>query len=154
MSNRGTVMTEILYSPMTGEAVNLDDVSDEMFSARMLGDGMAVIPNDSSVYSPVNGTVTMVYKTKHAIALRSEGGVEILIHMGIDTVMLEGVPFETMVQPGDIVKIGDILAVADLPYIRGKGYDVCTPILALEKEVVLLGTGAVSHGDPLFQIQL
>ena len=81
---------EICYSPLVGKAVNLDHVADEMFSQRMLGDGMAIAPEAREVYSPVAGEITMVYETQHAIGIKTETGIEILLHIGIDTVMLGG----------------------------------------------------------------
>ena len=88
---------EICYSPLVGKAVNLDHVADEMFSQRMLGDGMAIAPEAREVYSPVAGEITMVYETQHAIGIKTETGIEILLHIGIDTVMLGGTPFDTKV---------------------------------------------------------
>lgn len=97
---------EICYSPLVGKAVNLDHVADEMFSQRMLGDGMAIAPEAREVYSPVAGEITMVYETQHAIGIKTETGIEILLHIGIDTVMLGGTPFDTKVQVGDHVQPG------------------------------------------------
>ena len=104
---------EICYSPLVGKAVNLDHVADEMFSQRMLGDGMAIAPEAREVYSPVAGEITMVYETQHAIGIKTETGIEILLHIGIDTVMLGGTPFDTKVQVGDHVQPGDLLTIVD-----------------------------------------
>ena len=104
---------EICYSPLAGKAVNLDQVQDEMFSQRMLGDGMAVQPEAREIYSPVAGEITMVYETQHTIGIKTEGGNEILLHIGIDTVMLNGTPFDTQVQVGDHVQPGDLLTIVD-----------------------------------------
>lgn len=146
-------MTEILVSPMMGKAVNLDLVEDEMFSKRMLGDGIAIIPEQKEVYSPVDGEVTMVYETKHAIGIRLNSGLEILLHMGIDTVMLKGIPFDTQVNIGDQVKKGDLLTCVDWHYIQEKGCDTVVPILAINKKVkLLIPDGPVTVGQALFEV--
>lgn len=146
-------MTEILVSPMMGKAVNLDLVEDEMFSKRMLGDGIAIIPEQKEVYSPVDGEVTMVYETKHAIGIKLNSGLEILLHMGIDTVMLKGVPFDTRVNIGDQVKKGDLLTQVDWRYIQEKGCDTVVPILAINKKVkLLIPEGPVTVGQALFEV--
>ena len=87
-------MGEQVYSPLKGKLINIEDVSDEMFSQRMLGDGVAIIPSDKNIYSPVDGVVTMVYDTQHAIGLKTNDGKDILIHIGIETVNLKGKPEE------------------------------------------------------------
>lgn len=101
-----------LHSVNTGVFVPITEVKDDVFSQKMLGDGFAIRPNIKEVYSPISGIVTSVFPTKHAIGLKSEAGVEILVHMGIDTVELQGKPFEVFVKEGDLVvpsiKIADI----------------------------------------------
>lgn len=111
-------MGEQVYSPLKGKLINIEDVSDEMFSQRMLGDGVAIIPSDKNIYSPVDGVVTMVYDTQHAIGLKTNDGKDILIHIGIETVNLKGKPFKTKVKVGDAVKHGDLLTVVDWTYIK------------------------------------
>ena len=129
---------EICYSPLAGKAVNLDQVQDEMFSQRMLGDGMAVQPEAREIYSPVAGEITMVYETQHAIGIKTEGGNEILLHIGIATVMLNG----------------DLLTIVDWNYIKEKGCDTIVPILAINHKVKLLKSkGTVKPGEALFEIE-
>ena len=145
---------EICYSPLAGKAVNLDQVQDEMFSQRMLGDGMAVQPEAREIYSPVAGEITMVYETQHAIGIKTEGGNEILLHIGIDTVMLNGTPFDTQVQVGDHVQPGDLLTIVDWNYIKEKGCDTIVPILAINHKVKLLKSkGTVKPDEALFEIE-
>ena len=139
---------EICYSPLVGKAVNLDHVADEMFSQRMLGDGMAIAPEAREVYSPVAGEITMVYETQHAIGIKTETGIEILLHIGIDTVMLGGTPFDTKVQ------VGDLLTIVDWNYIRKKGCDTIVPVLAINRKVKLLKSEEnVKPGEALFEIE-
>ena len=137
-------MREQVYSPLKGKLINIEDVSDEMFSQRMLGDGVAIIPSDKNVYSPVDGVVTMVYDTQHAIGLKTNDGKDILIHIGIETVNLKGRPFKTKVKDGDPVKHG---------YIKLKGCDTVVPVICIGSDITVNGTyGKVDSGDNLFTI--
>lgn len=116
---------EIEYEPFAnvaqGEVIPIDEVEDEVFSQKMMGDGFAVRPSDSQVFSPVRAKVTNVFPTKHAIGLETDSGIEILIHMGLDTVELEGEPFEVFVTEGDTLEIGSPLAKMDLDAVKDSG---------------------------------
>ena len=116
-------------SPMTGEVIALSEVRDEVFSAGILGEGFAVIPEEGAVYAPVNGTIANVFDTKHAITINGSNGEEILIHVGMDTVKLEGKFFHPVVKDGDAVKAGDLLMKFDLKEIKEAGFDVTTPVV-------------------------
>lgn len=147
-------MSEIVCSPLTGMVVRITEVNDEMFAQKMLGDGVAIIPNGREVRSPIDGEVVMVYETKHAIGLKTQGGVELLIHIGIDTVELAGKPFDTKVSTGDKVMIGDTLTIVDWEYIKSEGKDTIVPMIALQRSIrVLQESGNVEFSDPLFEIQ-
>ena len=146
-------MGEQVYSPLKGKLINIEDVSDEMFSQRMLGDGVAIIPSDKNVYSPVDGVVTMVYDTQHAIGLKTNDGKDILIHIGIETVNLKGKPFKTKVKVGEAVKHGDLLTVVDWTYIKLKGCETVVPVICIGSDITVNGTyGKVDSGDNLFTI--
>lgn len=106
-----------------GEVVKIEDVNDPVFSQKMMGDGFGVKPTDQNVYAPVSGKVTSVFPTKHAIGLLTDAGLEVLVHMGLDTVGLNGEPFDVKVKEGDQVKLGDLLALADLDKIKQAGKD-------------------------------
>ena len=106
-----------------GEVVKIEDVNDPVFSQKMMGDGFGVKPEDQNVYAPVSGKVTSVFPTKHAIGLLTDEGLEVLVHMGLDTVGLNGEPFDVKVKEGDQVKMGDLLALADLDKIKAAGKD-------------------------------
>lgn len=121
--------TMILQAPISGTTVALSEVKDEVFSSEMMGKGLAIAPAEGRVVSPVNGTVSMIFATKHAIGLLSEDGVEVLIHIGMDTVQLNGEHFLAHVKQGDNVKIGDLLIEFDKDAIASKGYDTVTPII-------------------------
>ncbi len=112
-----------------GEAIPLDGVCDEAFSSKMLGDGIAVIPCENTFVSPCDGEIVGVSKTAHAYNILSNDGLEILIHIGIDTVELGGKGFDAKVKAGDKVKRNDTLCVADIEFIKKRGYDTVTPIV-------------------------
>lgn len=107
-------------SPMKGKVLPVKESADEMFASKMLGDGIAVDPTDGTVYAPCDGTVSLLFPTKHAVGIKSADGVELLIHVGINTVQLDGEGFEAFVAQGDTVKKGDKLLKADLDFIRKK----------------------------------
>ena len=118
-----------ILSPMTGEAVGLGEVPDPVFSQKIVGDGMAVIPSEGKLLSPVNGEIISVADTKHAYGLRTAEGLELLIHVGLETVHLNGECFQVFVKPGDKVKAGDLLAEVDLAYLKERGINPITPVL-------------------------
>lgn len=112
-----------IYSPVTGQKISLTEVNDSAFSSQALGKGIAVIPRENQVCAPVDGEVTVVFPTKHAIGIKTSAGVEVLIHIGINTVELEGKYFESLVKVGDHVEIGQPLVNVDFPSIKKEGYD-------------------------------
>lgn len=118
-----------VYAPMAGEAVDISQVPDPTFSSGMMGNGIAIQPTDGKVCSPVNGTVDTMFETGHAVTLVSDNGIEILIHVGLETVGLNGAPFQVKVQNGQKVKKGDILMIADLEAIKAAGLPTITPVL-------------------------
>ena len=139
---------EILFSPVNGKATKLENVKDEMFAEKMLGDGIAVIPEEKELRSPVDGTITMIYETQHAIGITTKKGSDILIHIGIDTV-----GFQTKARVGDQVKQGELLTVVDWDMIRSQHLDVIVPIIVTNKKVEQMEVyGDIKVGEPLFEI--
>ncbi len=120
---------ETYVLPMQGDLLSLTEVPDQIFSQKMMGDGFAVLPNNGEVVAPVNAKVVNVFPTKHAIGLESDGGREIIIHVGIDTVKLKGEGFDVLVKEGDIVKQGQPLMNVDLDYIEKNAVSVITPVV-------------------------
>ncbi len=114
---------------MSGEVVPLAEVPDQVFSQKMMGDGFAVMPTDGTVVSPVDGKIINVFPTKHAIGIQSAGGHEILIHVGIDTVKLNGQGFEALVKEGDEVKKGQPILRVDLDYVKQNAPSIVTPVI-------------------------
>lgn len=110
-----------IYNVVKGKIIPITEVNDDVFSKKIIGDGFAVVPEESEIYSPIAGIVTSIFPTKHAITLQTENGVEILIHMGIDTVELKGEPFNLFVEVNDSVDYSTLLATVDLNLLKSKG---------------------------------
>ncbi|WP_160676083.1 beta-glucoside-specific PTS transporter subunit IIABC [Clostridium sp. C8-1-8] len=123
------IRQEVVVSPLKGEVKPLSEVKDEAFSKGALGKGIAIEPKEGKVVSPVEGTVTMLFPTKHAIGITSKNGAEILIHVGMDTVQLEGKYFSSKVQQGDSIKIGQELLEFDVESIKKEGFSLITPVI-------------------------
>ncbi len=123
-----------VVSPVAGKLVPLSEVSDPTFSDEILGQGAAVIPSENQFVSPVDGTVTTVFPTGHAVALTSSDGVEVLLHIGLDTVKLNGKHFTIHAEEGQQVKKGDLLLEADLEQIKAEGFDIITPVVICNSE--------------------
>ncbi|WP_100331300.1 PTS sugar transporter subunit IIA [Bacillus xiapuensis] len=120
---------ESICAPLTGKVVLLESVPDPVFSQKMMGDGVAIIPTNNQVFSPVDGEIMNVFPTKHAISLRSKAGAELLIHMGLETVNLKGDGFNVLVHEGAQVKQGEPIAEFDIEKVSSHGNDVITPII-------------------------
>lgn len=118
-----------IVSPLTGSIVPLSEVKDEVFSKAIMGKGVAVLPTIGEVRAPFNGTINAVFPTKHAIGMTSEDGVEVMIHVGLDTVELDGKGFTTHVKNNDVVKADDLLLTFDIEAIKQAGYDIVTPVI-------------------------
>lgn len=142
---------ETVASPLAGEIVPLSDVPDQVFSQKMMGDGFAVMPTEGTVVSPVDGKIINVFPTKHAIGIQSAGGREILIHVGIDTVKLNGEGFEALVKEGDEVKKGQPILRVDLDYVKNNAPSIVTPViftnLQAGETVRVKKQGAVAQGE-------
>lgn len=119
----------IITAPVSGKLVSIKEVNDPTFSEEILGKGVAIIPSDNQICAPATGTVTTVFPTGHAAALTTDDGAEILIHIGLDTVKLDGKHFTIHVSEGQKVSKGDLLLEADLEQIKAEGYDTITPII-------------------------
>lgn len=149
--------TITLYSHMNGTAVKLEDVEDEVFSQKILGEGAAVEPSEGKLYAPCDGKIDSVFDTKHAVNMVSSEGVEILLHIGIDTVKLGGQYFEAHVSDGQEVKKGDLLISFDMDKIKAAGYKVTTPLIIGNTDdyasVEPVAQNSVSAGDIILKIK-
>lgn len=148
---------QILYSPLEGTAIALSEVKDETFASGVLGKGMAVIPTKGEVKAPCDATVSMVFDTKHAIGLATDDGLEILIHIGLNTVELEGKYYTVHVSDGDEVKKGQTLITFDMDKIKEAGYDTTTPVIVTNSddfaEVVQLRAGKVDNASRVLEVK-
>lgn len=137
-----------LMAPIKGEIVAIEDVPDEVFAGKMMGDGFAINPVNGNVYSPVDGEIVLVFDTGHAIGLKTKNDIEILIHFGLETVALKGEGFDVKVKEGMKVKQGDLLSVVDIDLIRDKVPSLITPIIITSGEKFEMNaSGAVEVGD-------
>lgn len=145
-----------IASPADGAVMELEKIPDEAFSSGALGDGCAIIPSDGKIYAPSDSVVTTLMDTKHAIGLTTDDGADILIHVGLDTVKLNGAPFTLFVKEGEQVKKGQLLMTADLEAIRKAGMSTVTPVLCTNSDdyvsVKIQAAGQVRHGDLLYTI--
>ena len=145
-----------ILAPMSGSVLALDQVLDGTFASGLLGKGVAIIPASGRVIAPFAGEVASLFQTKHAIGLLSDGGIELLIHVGIDTVKLNGVPFTAHVKEGDRVQAGDLLLEFDRQAILDAGYDLATPIIISNSDgyrsVDIVSGSAVDAGQPLLSV--
>lgn len=152
------VDTITVCSPISGLAADLSTAPDEAFAEKMMGDGAVVTPEDPYVRAPEDGEVAFVFDTKHAIGFVTDSGVSLLIHVGIDTVKLNGEGFEALVESGQTVKKGDPMLKLDLEYLKTHAPSVTSPVLCTELEenqrIRLLTDGPVKAGDPLFAIEI
>lgn len=149
-------LSHIVHAPLTGEVTPLSEVPDQVFSEKMMGDGIAIKPSQGEVRAPFNGKVQMIFPTKHAIGLVSDSGLELLIHIGLDTVKLNGEGFTLHVEEGQEVKQGDLLINFDLGYIRNHAKSDITPIIVTQGNITNLDFkqgehGNISFGDQLFE---
>ena len=112
-----------------GRTIPMDEVNDQTFAQELLGPGIAIVPSNGTVVSPINGTIATVMDTKHAVCIQGEDGLELIVHAGLDTVELNGKYYQTYKEIGDQVKAGDVLLEFDLEEITKAGYDVTTPIV-------------------------
>ena len=112
-----------------GRTIPMDEVNDQTFAQELLGPGIAIVPSNGTVVSPINGTIATVMDTKHAVCIQGEDGLELIVHAGLDTVELNGKYYQTYKEIGDQVKAGDVLLTFDLEEIAKAGYDVTTPIV-------------------------
>lgn len=147
----------VIGAPVSGKLVSIKEVSDPTFSEEILGKGAAVIPSDGKVYAPADGVISTIFPTGHAAAVTTDSGVEILIHVGLDTVKLDGKHFTIHASEGQKVKKGDLLLEADLEQIKAEGYDIITPVIVCNSdefsEIGMMEPGEVSRGADILKLQ-
>lgn len=147
-----------IYAPVTGNYICLKDIPDKVFASGMLGDGCGVEPSEGVVYSPVTGVVVMVAETKHAVGIRTETGRELLIHIGMDTVRLNGTGFQVKVKQGQQVEHGTVLMTFDMEQIRQAGYSLTSALIlsggeATDGKLRIDQTGACEAGTVIGMLE-
>jgi len=150
--NVSSEFCETIASPVTGKVIPVEDVSDQTFADKVLGDGIAVEPTEGKVYSPVDGEISSLIDTFHAVGITSAGGAEILIHVGKDTVELKGRYFKSHVKEGQKVKKGDLLLEFDPGSIRASGFELTTPVVISNYDEFIIektSKNYVTYGDVL-----
>ena len=156
LNTQNKVSTE-LVSPLNGELLPLSEVKDEVFSSGAMGDGVAIEPSEGILHAPAAGKVVMTFSTGHAIGMKTNDGAEILMHIGMDTVNLQGKGFETLVAKGDEVKAGDELVKFDIDEIQNAGYIVTTPIVVTNSKdyehVTVVKNGEVKVGQEILDLE-
>lgn len=158
MKEQKPVKSIIISSPLDGIAADISETPDDAFAEKMMGDGAVVTPEDSVVRAPEDGEVCFVFDTKHAVGFLTDSGISMLIHVGIDTVELNGAGFEALVTNGQKLKKGDPMLKVDLSYIKEHAPSIATPVICTELEenqkIRLLKTGAIKAGEPLFAVDI
>ena len=147
----------IIASPFEGEVIPLEKVPDDVFSQKMVGDGFAVIPKSDEIFAPADGKISMIFDTKHAFTIETANGAELLVHMGLDTVRLNGAPFEINVQVGDTVKLGDKIGTMNRAEIEKAGYKIVTPVVIGNADefgaITLNKTGDCHAGESIITLK-
>lgn len=123
-----------IFSPAKGQCIDITDVKDDVFSSKMMGDGIAISPEDKSIVAPVSGNLTLLADTKHAFGIQTKEGLEILVHIGIDTVELGGEGFSTDIKANTKVKKGETIVTIDKDELEKKGYDITVILILLNGE--------------------
>lgn len=145
-----------VYSPVRGELVLAKDINDPTFAEEMIGKTVAVRPSNGNVYAPFDGEILLIFDTKHAMAIKSDDGIELMIHFGLDTVKMEGKPFDVKVKVGDKVKKGDLLMCADIEMIKKDGFDPIVPMVITNfgdfKTINVGKKSEVDENDIIFEI--
>ena len=154
---KSKVESNVIYSPIKGKIVDIESLKDKTFADKVMGDGLAIIPSEGKVFAPVNGTISALLDTKHAFGITAEGGYELLIHVGQDTVNLKGEGFSTSLKEGDKIKKGDLLGTFDMNFITKKGYNLATPVILIGggdyKIKDKTSPGEINVGDQLFTVE-
>lgn len=145
-----------IYSPLIGKVVPLSDVNDPVFAQEMMGKGIAIFPTAGQMFAPCDGELISVFRTLHALTFKADNGAEIIIHVGLETVALDGQYFESHVQDGQRIKKGDLLLTFDLEQIKKAGYDLVTPVIVtnptLFQSVEQTKKDFVNAGDLLIKL--
>ncbi len=143
----------VVVAPISGELVKLEDVKDEVFSQKLAGDGVAIIPSSGEIVAPIDGVITRLFPTRHAFLITTKDNLEVMVHIGLDTVELKGEGFKVLKQEGDKVVVNTPIITVDLDYLKSKGKDIVTPIVIDGKSIYNIKLGLVKSGEPIFEVK-
>ncbi len=144
-----------IKAPIDGMLVALENVDDEVFSSKMAGDGIAIIPVGDTFSAPIDGVITKIFSTNHAFSIKNKQDLEVLVHIGLETVALKGEGFERLANEGDTVNAGDPIIKVDLDYIKAHAKDIVTPILITDEskfDEIDKNDNVVKSGDPIMEV--
>jgi PTS system glucose-specific IIA component len=144
-----------IYAPVDGQIVALESVDDEVFSQKMVGDGVAVMPISNTFTAPIDGVVSKIFSTNHAYSIKNDKDLEVMVHIGLETVALEGRGFTRIASEGDRVKVGDVIIEADLAYIKEHAKDTITPIIISDEseyKEILKEYNVVKMSDKIMEV--
>lgn len=147
---------EIILAPLTGEVKDIKECSDPVFAQEIVGKGVIIVPTEGKVYAPVDGKISMLAETGHAVGITSDNGTELLIHIGLDTVELEGKPFDIKAENNANVKRGDLLIEFNIEEIKASGKEIQSPVIITntdDKTITSLKLGQINHGEDLLKIE-
>ncbi|HUH06239.1 MAG TPA: PTS glucose transporter subunit IIA [Egibacteraceae bacterium] len=145
----------VVASPLAGRVIALDDVADPVFAGRIMGDGVALAPSDGRLAAPVAGRIEKLFPGGHGVAIETPDGLQVLVHLGLETVQLHGDGFTVHAAEGQDVQVGDLLVTADLDRLHDLGVDVTSPVVVISgQSLTVVGTGEVQIGDPLLEVAL
>ncbi len=147
--DKKTVNVDI-YAPITGELISIEDVPDVVFSEKIVGDGIAIRPTSNKLVAPADGVIGKIFETNHAYSMVTTDGVELFVHVGVDTVELKGEGFKRIAHEGQAVKRGDVILELDLPYLEGAAKSVLTPVVIANMDEIIdieKATGGVVAGE-------
>jgi len=145
-----------LVSPMDGSLVNLEDINDKVFSQKLVGDGIAIIPSSGTITAPINGIISRIFPTKHAFMITSPSGLEVMVHVGLDTVDLNGEGFNCLVKEGDKVSQACAILEVDFEFLKSKNKDIVTPIIITSDKDIKIETykvGTIREGESILKIK-
>lgn len=143
----------VVASPLAGRIISLEDVADPVFAGRIMGDGVALAPSDGKLAAPVAGRIEKLFPGGHGVAIETPEGLQVLVHLGLETVQLRGEGFTVHAAEGDDVAVGDLIVTADLGRLRELGVDVTSPVVVISGEsLTVLAEGDVHIGDPLLDV--
>ena len=144
-----------IKAPIDGMLIPIEEVDDEVFSAKMAGDGIAIMPIGDTFVAPIDGVITKIFSTNHAFSIKSKQDLEVLVHIGLETVALKGEGFERLAQEGDEVTAGTPIIKVDLNYIKDNAKDIVTPILVTDEskfDAIDKNDNVVKSGDPIMEV--